>query len=279
MRLCAPVYNYRSADEWVERHIKAGYGAALWPLGRDTADAEIDAYAKAAEDAGLVIAEVGAWCNLFDSDRDKREANIAYVTDQLALAERVGARCCVNISGSKSARWDGPHRDNLTEETYREVVETARRIIDAVNPRRTRFAFECMPFMYPHTAKSQAALLSDVGRDGFAVHADLCNLVNTIDYYYNTAPLCREFIGSFGDRIRSVHVKDIKLDEAATMKVIEVPLGEGFFDHRSLLVECAKLESDLPMVLEHLGSEAEYAAAAARLREYAGELGLEFVRL
>lgn len=166
MRLCAPVYNYRSADEWVERHIKAGYGAALWPLGRDTADAGDRRIRESRRGRGLVIAEVGAWCNLLESDKDKRKANISYVTGQLFLAERVGARCCVNISGSKSARWDEPHRDNLTEETYREVVETARRIIDAVNPHRTRFAFECMPFMYPHTAKSQAALLSDVARDG-----------------------------------------------------------------------------------------------------------------
>ena len=66
MRLCAPVYNYRSADEWVERHTKAGYGAALWPLGRDAADAEIDAYAKAAEPKELFVVPGATHVDVYD---------------------------------------------------------------------------------------------------------------------------------------------------------------------------------------------------------------------
>jgi hypothetical protein len=42
-----------------------------------------------------VIAEVGAWVNLLDPDSAKRKANLQYVTERMALAEAVGARCCV----------------------------------------------------------------------------------------------------------------------------------------------------------------------------------------
>jgi len=49
------------------------------------------------------IAEVGRWVNLLDPDAGARRKNIATVTEGLALAEAVGARCCVDIAGSFSA--------------------------------------------------------------------------------------------------------------------------------------------------------------------------------
>ncbi len=65
--------------------------------------------AFAAED--VVIAEVGAWRNMLDPDLAKRAANLAYVTERLALSDAVGARCCVDIAGSFNPTvWYGPTR-------------------------------------------------------------------------------------------------------------------------------------------------------------------------
>ena len=87
----------------------------------------------------VVIAEVGRWCNLLDADAAKRSANLKRVTEGLALAEAVGARCCVDIAGSYNPKvWYGPHRDNLSQEFFDASVENARKIIDAVKPKRAR---------------------------------------------------------------------------------------------------------------------------------------------
>ena len=39
----------------------------------------------------VVIAEVGRWCNLLEADPKKRAANLAKVTEGLALAEEIGS--------------------------------------------------------------------------------------------------------------------------------------------------------------------------------------------
>ena len=77
---------------------------------RERLRATEDAFAK----HGVVIAEVGRWVNLLDPDAEARKRNLATVTEGLALAEAVGARCCVDIAGSFSpTSWFGPHPDNL----------------------------------------------------------------------------------------------------------------------------------------------------------------------
>jgi hypothetical protein len=47
-----------------------------------------------------VIAEVGTWSNPISPNEKQRNAAIKKCRDQLALAERIGASCCVNIAGS-----------------------------------------------------------------------------------------------------------------------------------------------------------------------------------
>ena len=151
MRIGAPVFNYDSAESWALKHVERGYGAAYFPLDSTADPAGIDAYVEAAERHGLVIAEIGAWNNLLDRDPSKREANFHYAVAQLKLADRVGAKCCVNITGSLGERWDGPHPDNFSDETYRRVVGSIQSIIDAAAPKRTFYTVEPMPWMLPHS--------------------------------------------------------------------------------------------------------------------------------
>ena len=198
---------------------------------------------------------------------------------RLELAEYVGARCCVNLAGSKGKNWSSPDPRNLTPAVYEEIVLTTQKLVDSVKPKRTTYTIESMPFIYPYSIESQQKLLRDVDREGFAVHADLCKMVTSIDIVYDMGKLCRDFYRTFGNQVKSVHAKDILLDDAITVRISETIMGTGLFDQRSQLVECAKLDPDLPIMLEHLHSEAEYDTASERMRRYAKELGLEFIRV
>ncbi|MHC4400565.1 MAG: sugar phosphate isomerase/epimerase, partial [Planctomycetota bacterium] len=96
IRLGAPVFDAPEEPEEIARaHRKLGYRAAYCPrVDLDDGDRIRDvreAFAK----HDVVIAEVGRWCNLLEADPGKRAANLEKVTDGLALAEAVGARCCV----------------------------------------------------------------------------------------------------------------------------------------------------------------------------------------
>ncbi len=158
MRLGGPIFEEASnPDQWVAAVRRAGYTAAFCPVDRGASDDVIAAYAKAAESADIVIAEVGAWSNPLSPDPGTRKAAMALCKESLALADRIGARCCVNISGSRGEQWDGPHPDNLTEDTFEMIVETVREIIDAVQPTRTFYTLETMPWMYPDSASATCA--------------------------------------------------------------------------------------------------------------------------
>ena len=55
----------------------------------------LEQYTEAAKEYGLMIAEVGAWCNPISPDDKVREAAFTRCVEQLKLADKIGARCCV----------------------------------------------------------------------------------------------------------------------------------------------------------------------------------------
>src|SRR5512136_2677939 len=119
MRLGGPIFTpYSDPKSWVNAVKALGYRAAYCPIGPDADDATARAYAAAAAAADLVIAEVGAWSNPLSPDAATRRAALELCNRSLDLADRIEARCCVNIAGSLGELWDGPATGNLTEETF-----------------------------------------------------------------------------------------------------------------------------------------------------------------
>ena len=188
MRLGGPLFEkYSNPAECVAALKNKNYRAAFCPVGLD-ADAEtVAAYARAAREADILIAEVGAWSNPLSPDPPTRAAALEKCRQSLALAEAIGARCCVNISGSRGEKWDGPHAADLSEETFAQIVETTQSIIDAVEPQNTYYTLEAMPWMYPDSAQSYLRLVEAIDRTANAVHLDPVNLVNSPQRYFKNA--------------------------------------------------------------------------------------------
>jgi sugar phosphate isomerase/epimerase len=277
MRLGGPVFEeWDDPVSWVMTVRDAGYGAAFCPVGTDADDETVSAYAEAAEEANIVIAEVPAFgWNPIASDEEERAEAIERCQARLALAERIGARCCVNVAGSRGERWAGAHPENLSEETFEMTVDSVRKIVDAVRPQRTAYTIETMPWIFPHTPDSYLKLIEAVDRDGFAVHLDPVNLVTSPEICFNTDALLRECFEKLGPYIRSCHGKDIRLQDKLTVHLDEVRPGSGSLDYHTFLRELDALEHDVPLMLEHLPDEAEYTKAADYVRALAEELGVE----
>jgi sugar phosphate isomerase/epimerase len=274
MRLGGPVRGpFASPEAWIAAVQAHGYRAAYCPLTPDADDATLAAYAGAAHAAGIVIAEVGAWSNPLSPDAATRAAAIDHCTRSLDLAERIGARCCVNIAGSRGTLWDGPHPENLTDATFALIVDTVRTIIDAVRPVRTRYVLEPMPWMYPDSPDSYLRLLAAIDRPGFAAHLDPVNWISSPQRYFANAELIRESVATLGHALVAVHAKDIVLRSTLTVHLDEVRPGLGGLDYPTLLRELDRLDPDLPLLLEHLPDD-EYRAAAAYVRQVAGEQGI-----
>ncbi len=276
MRFGAPVFSeYSDPGSWAAAVRAAGYSAAYCPVGHDVDADTIRAYEKAAADADIIIGEVGAWSNPLSPDEQTRRQALELCKRRLALADEIGARCCVNIAGSQGEKWDGNDPKNLSEEGFEAVVECVREIIDAVEPRRSFYALETMPNMYPDSVDAYVRIVQAIDRDRFAVHFDPVNLVCSPRAYFHNAAMIRDFVDRLGPLIRCCHGKDAMMAQQFITHIEEVPPGRGYLDYRTLLTELDRLQDrDVPLMLEHLSGADEYAAAADYVRGVAADIGV-----
>lgn len=275
MRLGGMVFgDISTPGKWVEAVRDMGYRAAYCPVGADASDATVADYRRAAEAADIVIAEVGAWSNPLSPDPDTARKAMELCKRQLALAERIGARCCVNIAGGCGEQWDGPHPENLSDATFDRIVRQTQEIIDAVGPAHAAFSLEPMPWIFPHDPDSYLALVRAIDRKAFAVHLDPVNMVSSPIRYLRSGAFLDECFDKLGDRIVSVHAKDITLSGKLTTHLDEARPGDGGLCYRTFLRRMDRLPADTPFMLEHMTQEDDYRVASAYVRGIASELGI-----
>jgi sugar phosphate isomerase/epimerase len=275
MRLGAPLFEDASTPEkWVAALRKKGYSAAFCPVGTDASDQTVAEYEQVAKENGIVIAEVGAWSSPLCRDGATAADGRRRCVEGLRLADRIGANCCVNVSGSRGLPWYGPDPENLTQATFDLIVEFVQWLIDEVKPTRTCFALETMEWMYPDSPESYAQLVRAIDREHFGVHFDPTNLVCSPQLYYRTGEIITEFVTKLGPKIKSCHAKDISLSEKLTVHLDEVLPGEGNLDYRTFLRELNTLGPDVPLLIEHLTGEEQFDQAAAFIRKTAEEVGV-----
>jgi sugar phosphate isomerase/epimerase len=278
LRLGGPVFgNPKSPDEWVAALKALGYRAAYCPVDAKASDDVVKAYEDAAKKADIAIAEVGAWGNNpIAPDEKTRKESIANCQKQLALAERIGARCCVNVSGSRNPKsWAGQSPDNLKDETFDMIVESVRLIIDGVKPTRTFYAVETGMWWYPISVDSYLRLIKAIDRKQFGVHLDPTNLIYSPPLYYGNGKVISECFEKLGPMIKSCHAKDVKLGDAALAHLDEIRPGLGGLDYKTFLKELSKYP-DTPLMVEHLKDAEEYRQAAEHIRGVAKEVGVSF---
>jgi sugar phosphate isomerase/epimerase len=258
-------------------HRRLGYSAAYCPQA-DVKNADhIRAIEQAFVSANIIISEVGAWKNLLDPDAQKRAENLRYVTDRCALADAVGARCCVDIAGSYNpAIWYGPDPKNLSKQFFDATVENCRTILDAVKPTRTKFTIEMMGWNLPDGPDSYLELIRAVDRPAFGVHLDVCNGVNSPTRFYNNAAYISECFAKLGGWIASCHAKDLRWIPEYNVHFEEVIPGRGQIDYARYLSELAKLPGEVPLMLEHLKTPQDYEEGASYIRRTGNDLGLTF---
>lgn len=277
MRLGGPIFEkWQDAEGWATAAKRAGYRAAYCPVSNSQDDASIRAYADAAQKADIAIAEVGAWSNPISPDEEQRKKAIDLNKDRLLLADKIGARCCVNISGSRNrASWHGPSPEDLTEETFQIIVDTTRDIIDSVKPTRTHYCLETMPWSYPDSADSYLRLIKAIDRKGFGVHMDPTNLMCSPQRLFRCGAIIEECFEKLGPQIKSCHAKDIALSNKLMVHLDEVRPGLGSLDYRAFLRGMSRLHPDVPLMMEHLPNAEEYVIAAKHIRSVGKELEME----
>ncbi len=278
VRLGGPIFlKSDDPEELAREHVRLGYRAAYCPEVALGDQARIDAVAKAFSAHAVTIAEVGRWVNLLDSNSPQRKGNLQKVTDGLALADAVGALCCVDIAGSFSTTsWFGPHPENLSMRFFDAAVENARKIIDSVHPKRSKFCYEMMGWSLPDSPESALDLVKAVDRKAFAVHLDPCNLINCPSRFYQSSQLLDDCFDKLGRLIVSCHAKDLTWNVEMNLHFQEVRPGRGSLDYGVYLKRLAGLSHRPPLMLEHLSGAEEYDQAREHIRAVGKRSGVAF---
>ncbi len=253
-----------------------GYGAIYCPDLNPDDEAGCRDYGRAIARHGLMIAEAGVWIRLAGPNPEETRANVERAIRRLRVADLVGAQCCVDIAGSfHPTAWHGAHPSNVAADMLDAAAVIARTIIDAVQPRRAKFAYEMMQWTLPDSADAYLELIRAVDRKMFGVHLDPTNLINSPRRYYDTGAVIRECFEKLGPHIAACHAKDVGMNLTdAIVHLSEVPIGTGNLDYAAYLRGLASLGRDVPLMMEHLRTPEEYAAAAAHVRKVAAAEGI-----
>jgi len=255
-------------------HRRLGYRAAVCPDVPVEDTARVSAIEQAFAHHEVVVAEVWAWRNLLTPDAQARKANLSFVTHQMALAEAVGARCCVDVAGSfDGATLSGPHPENLGREFFDATVENCRSILDAVKPTRSCFTLEMKGWNLPDGPEAYLALVKAVDRCAFGVHMDPFNAINSPYRYYASGDFIRECFRILGPYVKSCHGKDLAwLQPEKNVVFRETVPGRGGIDYTAYVTEIARCGA--PLILEHLSTTVEYQEGLAYIRRTADRAGV-----
>lgn len=260
------VLPHSSPEEWAEKNRELGLESVVFPCSYSDPTSRIDAYIRAAADANLCIAEVGAWSNPLSPDSNKAREAFNHCCRSLELADYVGACCCVNISGARGEIWDGSYPENYSDRTYSDLVDCMQRIIDTVNPKRTVYALEPMPNMHPDSPEDYLRLIRDIDRKNFGVHIDLVNILVSPRVFCEQRNLIDRCFSLLGGHICACHLKDAVLDSKLTVSIRETECGTGGVDLAYYIGKVNETNISLPMLLEHLPTEEAYLRSIKTIR-------------
>ena len=278
MRLGGTVSGHFSGpEEWEKLLVQSRFRAVTAPFTCRTPEKEMDAYRAICEKHDVVIAEVGVWNNVFDPDPEKAAEAMEYACAQLAMADRAGVCCCVNIAGTAGkAGWDAADRSNFTDETYERIIRSVREIIDRAEPKNAFYTLEPMPWMIPDSPDVCLQLIRDVDRPQFAAHMDFVNMINCPRRYLAPESFIEECFTKLGPQIKSTHLKDSRMDpNRLTAMLEECSPGEGSLDFARILeILDRHLPADGPVLLEHMSTFEEYDRAYSYVASIAAANGI-----
>lgn len=277
VRTMAGQVGYRETDDpdvLAQAHKKLGYTAAFCPAGKAGDSVRVKAIRKAFADAGVLLAEVGAWENMMTPDLAARKKNIEYNVQQMAFADELEARCCVDVAGSFDGdTLSGPHPKNLSKEFFDATVEHCRTILDTIKPKHSKYSLEMKGWNLPDGPDSYLALIKAIDRPAFGVHMDICNAINSPTRYYNSGAFIEEAFRKVGKWVLSCHGKDLKWIPEQNVHFLEVPPGQGGVDYRAYLREISK--TGAPLLLEHFLTNEAFQEGARYVKRIGTEIGVE----
>lgn len=256
IRIGGPVFSkFKDPKSFVKDLQDLGFSATYDPMIKD--DILLKETIHALKEADILIAETGAYgINVLEPKQDQRKSNILEICNLLERAEKIGSLCCVAHGGwVGSSRFNQHNPENFSESSVGKLISSVQEIIDTVQPEKTKFVLETESRYLPDSTEIYRYILSSVNRSAFGAHLDPVNITSSPRRFYQSGDFIRKCFSEIGSYLVSCHAKDIQMPRYVQVKFDESFAGNGGLDYNSYFSELAKLETDVPMMIEHVNSK------------------------
>lgn len=265
-------------EEYIARlHRINGYRAAYAPDVSHVGKTRLPEIVKAFGANDVVLAEMGFWENILDSNPQTRRKNREEMCSRLAAADEMGVVCFVTTIGAKVAGTvnDNVYMDeNIPDEDMEEAIDFTNRILKEVNPQRTRLTYEMFALTALDSVEQMQKMLAAIDHPGFGVHLDLTNLFSSARSFFYRRKILKDCVDAFGARIISCHVKDMVLKPGLSVVLEERPIGKGSVDIGEYLKAMHGINEEMPVMLEHMNTCREYAEAVTEIKKIAAKVNV-----
>jgi sugar phosphate isomerase/epimerase len=243
---------------------------------------DIDCYnfGNEAKSLGIVIGEAIYRGNLLDPDPSVLNENIKNIRLMIKKAELMNIRCVVSLVGSRDVAKGplSPHPFNFTESAKCVLKDICLRIVDRMSLKITRYAIEPWNNTFFSTPFEIFSFLQSCNDPRIGLHLDQVNLVSPSNYFH-IPELIKTTFNLLAEFVVSVHSKDVLwCADHKILRFDEVLIGDGIFDHQTLLNNVAKLDTDLTVFTEHYRTKEEFEKSVRRLHLEASKAGVSFLK-
>lgn len=185
---------------------------------------------KAFRKKDIQIAVLGCYIHMIHPDEETRRKELERFKEYLRYARDFGCSIVGTETGWVHAE-PGYTTDNYTEEAFEKVVVSVRELVKEAEKFGVIVGIEGGINHPIHNPARMKELLDRIDSNNMQVIFDPVNFI-TLENYKNQEAMFKEAIELFGDRITIVHAKDFVIEDN---KIVEVPVGKGLLEYKSLL--------------------------------------------
>lgn len=166
-----------------------------------------------------------------------------------------------------------PHPENTRLRTLERLVASLREVVKAGEQEGVPYAIEGAVVSPLDTPERVRDVIEAVGSPMLRFNADPVNFVGSLPELYDNAAVTNRLFDVVGQHVICAHVKDIGYVSQLTVRLEEVPLGDGLFDQVTFARRFQQAAPDSYFMLEHLRDD-QYPAAKANLDRILADAGL-----
>lgn len=268
--------NYRNMKiEEIKFIYDIGYRVAGLGPDFDATDDDIKRVKDMFAQVGMAFGPIGIGATVIHPDKAVEKKYKEQLKKALIIGGKLG---CTNLRYSAGSMDENNiwiyHPDNHTQKALDMLIESAKELVPVAEDNRMTLGPETTQFTIVDTIERMKEYVDRLDSPYAKIILDPVNHMS-YDRVFESGKFVRCAIATLGDRIASIHVKDVKVDpnKLLVCHIDEAPMGTGVLDHEALISASDDLEPWKTFSLEHISDKKMWKPAYDHIQMVADKMG------